>query len=135
MGQTFRPWLPIFQALKSVFTDKASRECFPADPLELMGSGRGHRGGMEPAKRRMGTIHAQGGQRGGRKGAEHCCSNGELLQHHPTAPQFSAQPTERNNCVLKRLGLRDTINILTDTSLVNVYKFPWITCLLENYRL
>lgn len=72
-----------------------------------------------------------------REGAEreHCCSNGELLQHHPTAPQLSAQSTERNNCVLKRLGLRDTINFLTDTSLVNVYKFPWITRHLENYRL
>lgn len=44
MRQTFRPWLPIFQALKSVSRDKASRECFPADPLELMGSAGGVQG-------------------------------------------------------------------------------------------
>ena len=49
--------------------------------------------------------------------------------------QFSAQSTERNNHVLKRLVLKDRINFLTDTSLLNVYKLPWITCRSENYRL
>lgn len=56
-----------------------------------------------------------------------CCT----ILLHPS----SLHSRQRNNCVLKRLGLRDTVNFLTDTSLVNVYKFPWITCHLENYRL
>lgn len=55
------------------------------------------------------------------------------MQHHATAPWFSAQLIERNNHVLKWLVLKDTINILTDISLVNMYKFPWITCHLGNY--
>lgn len=128
---------PVFQARKSVFRGEASRECFPADPVGLMGSGRAQ--GSAGACRREGWRQPSWGRTGqrrwGRKGAERCCSDSEILQHHPTAPRFSAQSVERNNHVLKWLVLKDTINFLTDTSLVNVYKFPWITCCSENYRL
>ena len=128
---------PVFQALKSVITSEASRECFPADPAGITGSGRalgstgtgGREGLRQPSSGRSGQ------RRGGRKGAASSCSGSELLQHHPTAPWLSAQQTERNNHVLKRLVLRDTVNFPTDTSPVNVYKFPWITCRSENYRL
>ena len=54
--------------------------------------------------------------------------------YHPTVPQFSPQSSERNSHVLKRLVLKDTMNFLTDTSMVNVYGFPQITCSSENCR-
>lgn len=55
--------------------------------------------------------------------------------YHTTVPQFSAQSSERNSHVLKRLVFKDTMSFLTDTSTVNVYGFPQITCSSENCRL
>lgn len=52
---------PVFQALKSVFAGKASRECFPADPVWLMGSRRAGKLWSLQEKRMETTILGEDG--------------------------------------------------------------------------
>lgn len=90
---------------------------------------------LEPAGEKEGDNHPWEGRDSGEEAEREQSVGAVTVSSCSTIRLFSAQSVERNNRALKRLVLKDTINFVTDTSLVNVYKFPRITCRWKNYRL